>query len=265
MIKALGLAKYVKTASMAATGAAGDSPLFLLDYLLRFLRVALLITVWRTILATSAPAAGLSLDAVLTYTLIAAVFADPLAARTGLEEALWNGSIATRFLQPMAVVGHYASEMVGSWLLGLALFSLPLLLAAPLLGVDPLPAGGGAALLFPISLVLGVSVGMAVDFLFCALMVTFGWSVWEVERWRSALSTVLSGALLPLSVLPWGLGDVLAWLPFAAMAWAPLSIYTGLGDPLRLLALQAFWAVVLWLLAQRLWRACRQKVVIYGG
>ncbi len=265
MIKTLGLAKYAKTAAMVATGAAGDGPLFLLDYLLRFLRVALLLTVWRTILATSAPAAGLSLDAVLTYTLVAAVFADPLAARTGLEEALWNGSITTRLLQPMALVGHYAAEMTGGWLLGFTLFSLPLLLAAPLLGVNPLPANVGAGLLFPVSLALGVSVGMAVDFIFCALMVTFGWSVWEVERWRSALSTVLSGALLPLSVLPWGLGDVLAWLPFAAMAWAPLSIYTGTGDPRPLLALQAFWAVALWTGAQRLWQASRQKVVVYGG
>ena len=132
------------------------------------------------------------------------------------------------------------------------------------MGVDPRPAGPGAALLFPVALALGVTVGMALDVILSALMVNFGWSVWEVGRWRGALATVLSGALLPLSVLPWGLADVLVWLPPAAMAWAPLSIYTGASDPLRLLAVQLFWAVTLWLAAGWLWRRNRQKVVIYG-
>jgi ABC-2 type transport system permease protein len=250
---------------MAATASAGEGPLIFFDYLLRFLRVALLLAVWRTILAPGQTVGGLSREAVLSYTLAASVFADPLAARTGLEVALWNGSIATRFLQPLPVGGHFLAEMVGGWAPGFALYSLPLLLAAPLLGVNPLPAGPPAALLFPLSLALAVAVGMAVDYIFCALMATFGWSVWEVERWRAALSTVLSGALLPLAVLPWRLGDLLAWLPFAAMAWAPLSIYTGTGDPLRLLAMQAAWAAVLGPLAGRLWRASRQKVVVYGG
>ncbi len=267
------LRTFWHTAGMAATGAAADGGAFLLlDYLLRLLRVALLLSVWRMILAGQTPAGddvgaatGLSLDTILTYTLVAAVFADPLAARTRLEEALWNGSIATRFLHPVSIAGHFAAEMVGGWLPGFGFFSVPLFLAAPLLGVSALPAGPVAGLLFPLSLVLGVAVGMAVDFLLCALMVTFGWSVWEVERWRSALSTVLSGALSPLSVLPWNLGQVLSWLPFAAMAWAPLSIYTGAPDAPRLLAMQAFWAVTLWLVGQRLWRANRQKVVIYGG
>jgi ABC-type uncharacterized transport system permease subunit len=193
------------------------------------------------------------------------VFADPLASRTRLDEALRSGDIATRLLQPMGVVGHFVAETAGGWLFGFALFSLPLLLAAPLLGVNPLPASAGAGVLFVVSLVLGVTVGVALDFIFTALMVVFGWNVHDVERLRAAVGALLSGAVLPLALLPWGMGEVLAWLPFASMASAPLSIYTGTGDALRLLALQAAWAGALWPLANWLWRANRQKVVIYGG
>ncbi|MGH2368058.1 MAG: ABC-2 family transporter protein [Chloroflexota bacterium] len=264
MLRSLALQKYWKTAAMAATSFTGDSLWFVLDYLLRFLRVALLLAIWRTILAGK-ETAGMSLDAVLTYTLIATAFADPLASRTGLDTALWNGSIATRFLQPMGVVGHFVAEMMGGWLFGFAIFTAPLLLAAPLLGVSPLPASVGAGLLFVISLALGVTVGVALDFIFAALMVAFNWTVWDVERLRAAVGTVLSGSLLPLALLPWGLGEVFAWLPFAAMAWAPLSVYTGTGDPLRLMVLQVAWAAALWPLAQWLWRINRQKVVVYGG
>jgi len=76
---------------------------------------------------------------------------------------------------------------------------------------------------------------------------------------------VLSGALVPLALLPWNLGAILQWLPFASLASAPLRIYTGTGDPRFLLALQAAWSVVLWVLARRLWQHYREQLVSYGG
>ena len=71
--------------------------------------------------------------------------------------------------------------------------------------------------------------------------------------------------MIPLALYPWGLGDLFAYLPFAAMAWAPLALYTGTGNPLQLLGIQVFWAVVLWLLADWVWRANRERLVSYGG
>lgn len=259
------LYKSWKTAAMTATGYIGDSPLFLMDYLLRFVRVATLLTIWRTILGETGAAWGMPLEAVLTYTLVAEVFAAQLSVRSGLDVAIWDGSIATRFVQPFGMVGQFAAEMLGQWCFGLVAFSTPLLLAAPLLGVNPLPANALAAPLFLTSLVLAVSVGMALDFLFTALMVAFEWSIWDVQRLRAAMNTLLSGALIPLALLPWGLGEVFAWLPFASMASAPLKIYTGTGDALQLMAMQAGWSVLLWPLAHRLWQANRERVVGYGG
>jgi ABC-2 type transport system permease protein len=121
----------------------------------------------------------------------------------------------------------------------LVCFSIPLLLLAPLLGVDPRAVDPGAGGLLLVSLGLAVAVGLALEF--------------------------LSGALVPLALLPWGLGEVFAWLPFAATASAPLRIYTGTGDALPLLAMQAGWAVALWPLANWLWRANREKLAFHGG
>ena len=92
--------KYWKTAALAATAFLGDSPLFLMDYLLRFLRVAVLLSIWRAILTGRGVTAGMTIGSVLTYTLVAEVFAEQLACRTGLDEAIWEGSIAARFLRP---------------------------------------------------------------------------------------------------------------------------------------------------------------------
>jgi ABC-2 type transport system permease protein len=112
---------------------------------------------------------------------------------------------------------------------------------------------------------LGILVGLAIELLFATLTVMFGQSPWIADYVRTALAALLSGALLPLAYYPWGLGEVFSWLPFAAMAWAPLAVYTGTGDPLRRIAIQAAWAVILWPIVNWLWTANRENVVGYGG
>jgi ABC-2 type transport system permease protein len=208
---------------------------------------------------------GMTMGAVLTYTLVAEVFGEQLTCRAGIEDAFWEGTVVTRFLRPMGMVGQFAAEMVGRWCFTFCTFSLPLLLAAPFLRVDPTPASAGAGGLFLVSLGLAVSIGLALEFLFAALMVSMELSVWLLGNFRAAVGTLLSGALLPLALLPWGLGEVLAWLPFASMASAPLRIYTGTGDPAVLLAAQAAWAVALWPVAGWMWRVSQERMVSHGG
>jgi ABC-type uncharacterized transport system permease subunit len=265
MLRLVSLRGYRKTAAMAAVSTLGESRLFLLDYALRALRVLVLLAIWRTVLPHHGTVNGLSLGAVLTYTLIAEVFAEQLLVRTEATGDLWSGGVTSRMVQPIGLFGHYAAVMVGGWLVGLTLFSLPLLALAPLLGVDPRPASPGAGLLFVLSLALAVVLGLAVEFFFVGLTIAFALNPWITSRVRDAIALVLSGAVLPLALLPWGLGDVFAWLPFASMASAPLQIYIGAGHPAFLVALQVAWCLALWPLTVWLWRANREKVVGFGG
>src|SRR5262252_9120067 len=131
---------YVKTALMSAA-VVGDSPIFLLGYGLRLLRVVILLSLWRTVLADRTTGGPMDLGQVLTYTLIAEVFAEQLNLRTTLNQAFWDGSIVVRFLRPIGLIRQLAAEMVGVWSIDLVLFSLPLYVIAPVwLGVDPRPA-----------------------------------------------------------------------------------------------------------------------------
>lgn len=259
------LPKIHKTAAMAATSYVGDSPLFLLDFLLRLLRVAVLLSIWRLLLAGKGTVSGMTLPDVLIYTLIAEVFAEQLMCRTGLVSAFWDGTIAMRFVRPLGVFAQFAAEMCGKWAFGFAFFSLPLLLCAPLFGVNPLPASAQAAALFPLSLALGIAVGLALEYCFAALAVGMEVHPFALDSLRAAIGTVLSGALIPLALLPWNLGTIFGGLPFAATASVPLRIYTGTGSPLPLLVGQAIWIVILWPLAGWLWRKNRERMVSYGG
>ena len=58
--------RYTRTAAMAATAYMSDSRYFVADYLLRFLRVCLLLSIWRTILAGRGPVSGMTMGTVLT-------------------------------------------------------------------------------------------------------------------------------------------------------------------------------------------------------
>jgi|SRR5688572_1791895 len=257
--------KYTKTAWMEAGGHVNDSVLFVADYLMRFVRIAAILSIWRLVMDGRGTVNGLNIETVLTYALIAEVFAEQFAARTYIEHMVWQGKIATLLLRPVGLIPSLISESAGRWMVGFALCSLPLFLVAPLLGVNPLPVSGFHGLAFIVSLILAVAVGLAIDFIFCSIVVAMNTSIWITESFRAAIVVLFSGALIPLALLPWGLGRVFEWLPFAAMASAPLRIYTGTGNPLTLLALQFGWAIILWPAANWLWGAIREKLSSYGG
>src|SRR5688500_12585442 len=111
-----------------SAGTVGEGPLFLVDYALRLFRVVVLLSLWRAILGGSTQPTSMSLEAVLTYTLISEAFAEQLAVRTTISQAFWEGTIVMRFLRPMGLIRQFAAEMGGLWLVHFVLFSVPLLL-----------------------------------------------------------------------------------------------------------------------------------------
>lgn len=264
-VTGIALRRWRTTMWLAASAYVGEGRLFLLDYALRGLRVMVLLAIWRSILEARPEASPMPLAMLLSYTVIAEVFAHPMSVQTTLSNALWQGTLVHYFLRPIGVVRQFAAEMTGQWAVDALLFSLPLFVIAGLSGIRVLPADPQAAVLFALSLGLAVSVGLALEFIFGAIALVLDEPIWLVENVRRALSATLSGAIVPLSLLPWGLGDVLAWLPFASMAWAPLAIYTGADAAPPLLLKQLLWSLVLWPLALGLWHWNREKVTSHGG
>lgn len=259
------LRQYGATASLAGSLGLGENGLVVFGYVLQLLRVLLLLALWRSLFADRGEVGGLALAEVLSYTVLSTAFAAQLDARTNLDGAIWSGYVVHRLLRPVPLFGDFLAEMGGRWLFGLATFTAPLLFLAPLLGVAVTPASPAAGGLFLVSLLLAIAVGAALDFLFGSLIVWLDQSLWAVQYARAGLVVVLSGALVPLPLLPWGIGTVLGWLPFASMASAPLLIFVGHGDALPLLAGQAFWALLLWWAATLVWSRSLPRMVSYGG
>ncbi len=256
---------YFQSALMSATAQIGDNSLFAVTYLMRLLRVLLLLQIWRVVMHGRAEVSGYTLMHLLTYTLLSEAFRDMMECRTWLESSFWDGSIATRLLRPIGVFGQFAAEWSGTIAFNLCLFSIPLLLCAPLMGVSALPTTPIAGLLALLSLGLAVMVGLGIEYVFAGIAIGVQVHPYVINQMRAALGALLSGAFIPLAILPFGLGKIFALLPFAGQASAPLSIYTGSTEIGFLLGLQLFWAVLLLGFAHWLWEKNREKMVAYGG
>lgn len=259
------LRAHLATARIAAFGPLADGLWAGFSVALRFVRVLILLAIWPTLIPPGAVVSGYRLGAVLTYSLVAEVFSAQLDVRTPIAGALWNGTIATRFTWPMPMATQYAAEMIGDWAVPMLLVSAPLLILAPLLGVNPLPASVARAALFPVSLVLAIAIGIAIDMACMVLTVRIDMGPSVLEAARAVVQAICSGAWVPLALLPFHLGALLDWLPFASAASAPMRIYAGTGDPIPLLALQAIWVVVLSIAVRAAWNVSRERVALYGG
>ncbi len=259
------LRKTRATAAMEATSISGEGALFLVRWLLRLLRTAALIGIWNQLGAQKLGSAGATAAQLGAYTVLSEALGDVLRMRTGMEFAFFNGSVALRFLRPFGILQQFAAECLGRAALGGICFGLPLIAGAALCGVHLAPVSGSALIWFALSLPLAAATGLALEYMLIGVGTAYGFHPYTVNNVREAAFGVLSGAFIPLALLPTTVAKVASLLPFASQAAAPLEIYTGLGDPRTLVALQLFWTTTLWIATAVVWRWNREKLVLYDG
>ena len=223
---ALLLHKYMKTAQLAALERTNGGIVYLFpDILIKVFTLIPLIYLWRVVMSSGADV-GMSLEQMLTYTYVSALLADMLVIKTAATGWLSDGVLLTLYGRPLSVFGQLAAQTAGRWTPTLLMFSLPMALVAPLFGVRLIPVSP----LFFASLLLCVTLGFAVDFLFACLSLKLRNMNWLVDRTRIAIAMVLSGTIIPIRLLPFGLADVMKYQPFASLGGSPLSIFVGAAD-----------------------------------
>jgi len=202
---------------------------------------------------------GFSYPELVRYMLLVAVFDKLVIHRDFMELStqIFEGYVTKYLVMPF---GYFVLEL-GRWVQFLAV-ELALVggiwtvgaLALP--GWWPLPASGAA---------LAQSLGLIVLGSYCFFLTYFivhalaFWLdvVWTLLVMVSFVGAFVSGALIPVAVMPQALRSVFAWcFPYWTLS-APIEIYLGrlgAGDFLRGLAVLAASAVLLDLLRRELWR-----------
>ena len=240
------------------------------DYLIRFGQFIFLVMIWKGMAAAGAGFGDMNLEQMLTYSLMSTVFWQQFNILTPATSALWEGSIISRFTRPVPVQGSLIAETVGKWWIPVFLcYSIPLLLLSPLLDISLWPKSITHGLLALISLCFSIIIGFSVDFLFASLAMNMKNGCWAAIQIREAVFNLMSGAVIPLALFPWKLGQFFEWLPLGSIASAPLSIYIGSAGSAGMMAVillrQAVWSIVLWVLAGRIFKKSEERMTSYGG
>jgi len=255
------MSKYIKTAALTARARTNGGIIYLLPGIfIRILTLVSLTFLWRVVMSEGAQV-GMTLPQMLTYTYVSALLTDMLMVNTPAGGWLAEGILQTLYGRPMTVLGQLAAGTIGGWLPGLLLFSLPMALISPLLGINLLPASP----VFLISLLLCISLGFAVDFLFACLSMKLRGMSWMIGRIRGAILALFSGTVIPIKLLPFGLSEVMKYQPFASLGGATLSLFVGSADAGQVITMQIIWNAILWPLALLAFHKSQEGMVSYGG
>lgn len=255
------MTKYMKTAHLSALEKTNGGVIYLLpDIIIKICTLIPLVFLWRVVMSSGAQV-DMTLEQMLSYTVVSALLADMLVVKTPASGWLSEGVLLKLYGRPLSVLGQLAALTAGGWLPMLLMFSLPMALLTPLLGVSMIPASP----YFLISLFLCISLGFAVDFLFACLSIKLRNMNWLIGRIRMAITAILSGTVIPISLLPFGLADVMKYQPFASLGGAPLSIFVGAANVKETIVLQIVWNMVLWPLALFVFHKSQEGMVSYGG
>ena len=257
----MNLIKYCKTATMTAKAQTNAGVFYLLpNYILKIVYLVPLIFLWRTLM-TSGVKTDMSLTQMLSYTYMSTLLGGLLVVRTPLGNWIYEGLIIGLYQRPLSIYGHIVAQTIGTSLVDLLLFTLPMLILSPLFAVTITPVSWW----FLVSLILCFSLGIAMDFIFACIQIRMINASWLVYNIRNAIVLVFSGCVIPLAILPWGLGNILIYQPFASLGGATLAIYTGISEPFKTIIVQVIWNIVLWILAVVFFNKSQERMISHGG
>jgi ABC-2 type transport system permease protein len=163
--------------------------------------------------------------------------------------------MAAAFASAVGAAGFELVAAIGVAILGAALV------------FDVVPPGGLAAAAFSASLALA----FLVKFLLSYLTVVIALRTLHVQGlvWtRTAVFNLLSGALMPIAVMPEALRAVVEALPFRDVIATPIELFLGQRaglDAALALGRQAAWVLALTALARWAWQRNVGRLEIQGG
>jgi ABC-2 type transport system permease protein len=231
------------------------------------IKILLAAVLWTAVFAGKETVAGMGLGQMVSYYVLAMV----LAQADRSDEYVWtfaaeirSGDFAKNLVRPVDPLGVFLAVAAGrsavhaaAAVAAAALIAFVGTAAAP--GAFAAPDPAGIALALPVA-ALGLLSLALLNFMTAILAFAFQ-DITPFHLVKGNLVELLSGAVLPLAVLPAWAGAVLAWTPFPAMVSAPVRLSLGFGfsDYGRTLLVAALWAAGLAVAARLAYRALASR------
>lgn len=235
----------------------------------QMIAVVIFVAFWRAVYASTATVGGLTYDQTLNYILLAQIFNDGAYVSNVIYDfgaGLREGQIAAALLRP---VDYQATQYVQN----VAQLGINLLLKIPLAvfiwivyGLQ-LPSDPVTWLAFAVTLLLGHAVLFCFDWIIgCTAF--YSTEIWGMSVVRYSVAMFLSGALIPLNMMPEWLRSIAIILPFSQTVYLPVSLLSGItpvSDMPRIWLIQSVMLLVLLLSSRLIFRRAVRVITVQGG
>jgi ABC-2 type transport system permease protein len=232
------------------------------------LRLLIIYYFWQAVYSNRSAIQDIDLETMITY-IVVAMLLQGFVGGVGqdLAENIKNGNVAIELMRPYDLIYKMFAVDLGSKLMHLIRATIPMMLIAFFFMDISTPGSLQAWLLFIISAGLGLWIGTFFDFL-VGVLAFWTVNIWGVRVLKESLVTLFSGALVPISLFPDWLRVLTEFLPFQAMVYLPVSIYSGMitgTEAYLAVGLQLFWLISFYVLVRVIWAQAVKQITIFGG
>ncbi|MCI4042781.1 ABC-2 family transporter protein [Streptomyces sp. TRM75563] len=265
------LRRYVPFATSSLQASLQYRADLLVSLLTTSVSTAVVVFLWRAVIGQHPDGAlgGFSVAGITTYLLAAQLLTLMHNSKAGEDtsQEIVGGDIAVSLVRPVSYPVSRVFMALPTALTNLVLVGLPLVAIFALLFPMSAPSPLGLAL-FVLAAVPSVVIAFSVQLLvgMSALITTNTWGVGMVVN---SLIVFLSGALVPLDLLPRPIEAIASFLPFQSMVYGPVQLlmerYDGFGEAAQIMLRQGVWAVVMVLVGALVWRTALRRIEVLGG
>jgi len=212
---------------------------------------------------------GYTFEMMATYVVFSRILAAQFSGGINGQMAEWiqNGNIATELLRPINFMRLLFLQRLGEFVQFILVRAVPVIIIAILfLGITP-PYNLVSFVLFLMSILFSIIMLFFIEFM-VGLIAFYTFNHYGVLFAKSALLTLLSGGLLPITLFPGWLARFFELMPFMHMVFSPISMYLGMlsvSEAVVAMLSQVAWTLVLWLLAWLFYNKAIKKLTVQGG
>jgi len=244
---------------------------FFLRLLMPYLMMYSVYWLWHVLYAENPHAFTMSLPQMVTYGTLGmamnSVFNPGWGPQTFIAQLIRTGNISVELLKPLDFQVYVFSRTFGESSFRYIFLLLPSVLIGHLFLGLSFPSSLSTTLLYFLSSLLGFIILFALNFLLGLLSVVT-YSITSISWAYLGIVQFCSGQIVPLSLFPHAIGNILEMLPFQCIYFLPVSIYVGeLRGPTALDAIlsQAIWALSLVAIGRMFWLGMQRRIVVQGG
>jgi ABC-2 type transport system permease protein len=230
---------------------------------------AVRIMIFRAFYESSSQPQPMELSQTMAYLWLSQAFL--LLAMMGVDpdiaSMIRTGNVAYDLIRPVDLYNYWLARSFSSRAAPIVLRALPIIIIAALIGQLHAPPTIAHAVLFVISITLGLILAST---LFTAVTISLLWTISGEGAVRIVppLVFLLSGMLIPLPLFPDVVQPIIRAIPLRGLIDVPFRIYLGQLPPAQIAAgivQQIVWIIVCIILGRSLLNRGLQRVVAQGG